>query len=81
MITSDNSTESWSKQIKKSNLEIDYFYGWMDKIEDRGWNIGKERYVVGSSVYKMLIEHGISDYKGLPIEVDWSIHESMILVK
>lgn len=81
MITSDNSTEAWSKQVKKSNLEIDYFYGWMDKIEERGWNIGKEKYVVGSSVYNLLCEHGISDYKGLKIEVDWSIHEAMILVK
>lgn len=81
MITSDNSTEAWSKQVKKSNLEIDYFYGWMDKIEERGWNIGREKYVVGSSVYALLCDHGISDYKGLKIEVDWSIHEAMILVK
>jgi hypothetical protein len=80
MGTSDNSTAAWSNEVKKSNLQIDYFYGWMDKIEERGWNIGKEKYVVGSSVYKLLCDNGISDYKGLPIEVDWSIHEAMIRV-
>lgn len=80
MLTSDNAKESWSKEVKHNPLEIDYFYGWMDKIEERGWNIGKERYVVGSSVYNLLCEHGISDYKGMPIEVDYSIHESMIKV-
>lgn len=82
MITSDNDFASWVNHPPAKDITADYFYAEADKLIK---SIGKREpkcLIVGSYIYTMLIEEmGESEYKGIPIEVDFVTHHTSISIK
>lgn len=82
MATSDNDFASWVNQPPAKDITAEYFYDQADKLIKQ---IGKKEpicFIVGSYIYTMLIEEmGESEYKGIPIEVDFVTHHTSISIK
>lgn len=82
MITSDNDFASWHNVPPAKDITADYFYAEADKLMKA---IGKKEpkcFIVGSYIYTMLIEEvGESEYKGIPIEVDFVTYPTDISIK
>jgi hypothetical protein len=81
-MTSDNDFSSWSNVPPAKDITSEYFYAEADKLIKA---IGKKEpqcFIVGSYIYTMLIEEmGESEYKGIPIEVDFVCHHTSISIK